>query len=695
MFQATKTLLQVGEIELISPKELEQLLAPGYHFECQQDWEMATLLMGSRNYMAAVLIWDQPEQPLMATLEQVRSEKTRQDLPIFVLAAESLRDHAVAVLQAGASDIFFTPIDSAIVRAKLCLAMESRIQFERVRDDMERYLLAARGTNDGLFDWDLDAGRIYFSEEWRSLLKLAPDDPLRSQEDWFERVHPDDRDALRSKLALHLEGVTETLEYQYRIRAAGGEYIWVLCRGCASERKEGRTRRLAGMITDLTNRSIHDTRTGLPFRGFFMERLSQAVTRTQFNQQVRYSLLYIDIDRFKVLSEGFGYSIVDKVLVAFAKRLEHCLRDGDTLAFLGGDSFVVLVEDFDDAAHGLAVANQIHLQLIAPFHLEETDVFTKASIGIAAVHGETHNTEELLRRAQTAMKYARRLGSGHSELYSAEMDGLSRQMLELEIKLRSALDRNEFRVFFQPQLGLESGRITGMEALIRWQSDGRMVSPAEFIPVAEETDLILPIGEWVLREACLFNKQLMEKGLGPLRVSVNLSERQFRARNLVHTVEHILNETGLPAEYLELELTESIFVEDPEQTSTTLEAFGRLGCKVALDDFGTGYSSLSYLKKFPLDTLKIDRAFVMDLTSDSRDAALCSTIISLAHQFNMDVIAEGVESREHLIILRAFQCDEIQGYHFSKPLPPEQFEAFVRRHLSQTQTTMDGLGFSF
>ncbi|CAM2011492.1 putative bifunctional diguanylate cyclase/phosphodiesterase [Acanthopleuribacter pedis] len=695
MFHSPKTLLQVGEHDGVSQDDLQSLLEPGFHFECPRDWEVAGLLLVSRNYSAAVFLWGREDQPVIETLQQVRNEKTREDLPIFVLAAEPLRAQGVAALQAGASDIFFFPYDFSFIRAKLCLAIETRTQFDKVRDDMQRYLLAARGTNDGLFDWDLDSGEIYFSEEWRHLLQLPPDVYLRSQEDWFERVHPDDRDALRSKLALHLEGVTENLEYQYRIRAANGEYIWVLCRGSANERKEGVSRRLAGMITDLTNRSIHDTRTGLPFRGFFMERLSQAVTRTQFNQQVRYSLLYIDIDRFKVLSEGFGYSIVDTVLVAFAKRLEHCLRDGDTLAFLGGDSFVVLVEDFQDASHGLAVANQIHLQLIAPFHLAETDVFTKASIGIAQVTGETHNTEELLRRAQTAMKYARRLGSGHSELYNPDMDGVSRQMLELEVKLRSALDRNEFRVFYQPQLCLETGSISGMEALIRWENEGRMISPGEFIPVAEETDLILPIGEWVLREACLFTQDLIQKGLGPLRVSVNLSERQFRARNLVNTVEHILGETGLPAEYLELELTESIFVEDPEQTSKTLQAFGRLGCKVALDDFGTGYSSLSYLKKFPLDTLKIDRAFVMDLTSDSRDAALCSTIISLAHKFNMEVIAEGVETREHLIILRAFQCDEIQGYHFAKPLPPDQFEAFVRRHLAQNETTLDGLGFSF
>ncbi|CAM2070772.1 EAL domain-containing protein [Sulfidibacter corallicola] len=690
-----KTVLFIGNSFLVHAEELQEFVGEEDCVETIADYEEAMLLMGSRSWELVLAEWVEPETPVLEMVQNLRLEQNHEDLPVFVLATEELAGKGVEAIEAGATDFFVRPFNLALIRAKTQNVREVRQRIEQVRDSMERYLLAARGTNDGLWDLDLETRTVYLNSTCRELLGLDMKTEYTTKKDWLERVHPDDRDAFKSRLALHLEGVTPLLEDQHRIRHHSGRYIWVLCRGSANRPGLGRATRVAGMITDLTNRSLHDTRTGLPFRGFFMDRLSQAMTCSQLNGDVCYSMLYVDIDRFKVISEGFGHNMVDEVLVAFAERLERCLREGDTLAFLGGDTFVVLLQDGSEARQAQHVANQIHMQLIAPFHIEDHEVFTKASIGISTVAPMVRNPEEVLRRAQTAMKHARRLGSGHTGVYGEGMDSKTRHLLEMESKLRSALDRQELTIYFQPQLCLGENRITGMETLLRWKHGGKMISPGEFIPVAEETDLILPIGEWVLREAAAKTMRWIDMGLGPLRVAVNLSERQFRAQNLFRIVEQVLIDTRLPPECLELELTESIFVDDPEATRQTLMAFHKLGCKVALDDFGTGYSSMSYLKSFPLDTLKIDRAFVMDLTSDPRDAALCSSMISLAHQLNMDVIAEGVESQEQLIILRAFQCDEIQGYFFSKPLAADKFETFIREHRLKSERAKDDLGFQF
>lgn len=545
---------------------------------------------------------------------------------------------------------------------------------------------ALEGSRDGLWDWDLESNQVHFSREWRAMLGISPGEKLEEPEDWFKLVHPDDLGALRSRLAIHIEGVTPSFEYQCRMRTHGGPYKWVLTRGMVVRNEAQKAIGITGTLTDLTNRSHHDVRTGLPFRSFFVDRLNQAIVQSQLTPDRFFSVLQVDVDRFTAISEGFGHDMVDALLVAFAQRLETCLGDGDTLAFLGGNSFIIMLEDENSFSTALDVANQIHMQLIAPFRINDTDVFSKASIGISGVDGSINTPNEVLRQAHGAMKAARKLGSGHTHVFDKAVANEIQEYLLIESRLRSALDREEFELHYQPQVHLASGKIIGVEALLRWvDQDGNFISPGKFIPVAEETDLILTIGEWVLRKACQQAMAWKEQGLPFLRVAVNLSERQFRARNLVGMVDQVLKETGLPPEYLELEITESIFMDDAESTFEILRHLRSRGIKIALDDFGTGFSSLSYLKKFPLTTLKIDRTFVTDLTTDAGDAAICSTIISLAHKFNFSVIAEGVETREQLIILRAFQCDEVQGFYYSKALPPKGLEDLIQKQLDASK----------
>jgi len=612
-------------------------------------------------------------------LAQMRHYHPHEHLPILASAARGMTTRAALALSKGADEILFTDDDPELTTARLTSFMQQHRRLTDLVASEGRYALAARGSRDGLFDWDLESGRIYYSNEWKLLLGISVVDHLDSPDDWFTRIHEDDRALLRSRLALHVEGVTPGFECQSRMLHEDGHYIWVLARGICERDADDRAVRLVGTITDLSQRSLHDRRTGLPYRELFMERLEQAVAECQLDPERFFSIMHVEIDRFKLISEGYGHDILDRLLIGISRRIERCVGAGDTLAFLGGESFVILLPDTADLSHADGVANQIHLQLIAPFQLDENEVFTKASIGITKLSCKKSNREELLREAQTAMRFARRLGSGHTERFGADMTSRGRELLELETGLRSALDREEFLLYYQPQTRLTDNEITGFEVLLRWKrADGSMVSPGTFVPIAEETDLILTIGEWVLRTACQQSVAWQKQGLPPLRVGINLSERQFRARNLIGLVRQVLDETGLQPELLELEITESIFMEETEQALRILASFRELGIKIALDDFGTGYSSLNYLKRIPFTTLKIDKTFINDMTTELGDAAICSSIIELAHKLSMEVIAEGVETKEQLMILRAFLCDEVQGFIFSKPLPANEFESMIR-----------------
>ncbi|MDJ0837993.1 MAG: EAL domain-containing protein [Acidobacteriota bacterium] len=670
----------IADAALRDDKDLLELMENGgFQLDFANHRDMVLSLLRDFEFDLLVLDMSLDSENDATFLNQIRLLHPREKLPILVCTHGDRPSSAVLALEKGANDVLFYESDPRLKMARLRSLMIDVRHVEDISKRESRYQLAAIGTRDGLFDWDMITNQVFFSEGWKLMLGIPIVDNPETPEDWFARVHEDDLRLLKSRLALHMEGVTPHFECQCRMRHEEGHEIWVLARGVCDRDLDDQAIRLVGSITDLTDRSLHDRRTGLPYRDFFMQRLDQAMAEVQLKEEVRYAVLHVDIDRFKVISEGFGYDIVDKLLISIARRIERCLGKGDTLAFLGGDSFVLLLLDSPGLKNASLVANQIHMQLIAPFQISDNEVFAKASIGIAEVSRETLNREKILRQAQTAMKFARQLGSGHTEVFGEGMASKGRELIQIETALRSALDREEFELHYQPQVQLRSNRIVGFEALLRWRrADGSMVSPGKFIPIAEETDLILTIGEWVLRTACQQSVAWQRMGLPPLRVGVNLSERQFRARNLVGLVRQVLRETGLQPHLLELEITESIFMDDTEEALRILKDFRKLGIKIALDDFGTGYSSLNYLKRIPFTTLKIDKAFIDDLTTDFGDAAICSTIIDLGHKFKMDVIAEGVETKEQLMILRAFLCDEIQGYFFSKPLTAEAFEKLFR-----------------
>ncbi|MBI5461778.1 MAG: EAL domain-containing protein [Gammaproteobacteria bacterium] len=451
--------------------------------------------------------------------------------------------------------------------------------------------------------------------------------------------------------------------------------------------ERGNTLHYAGVFADLTEKkqaearahylAYYDTLTELPNRQLLEERLKQALTAAPGNHRMT-ALLHLDLDRFRHINDSLGYAFGDRLLRAVASRLTEHIRGSDTLARFTGDEFAVMLADIGDVENAAQVAEKILATMTQPFELDGREIFVTPSIGIAVYPLDGDDKDDLIKAADTAMGHAKTQGGNTYRFYNSEMNQGISQRLTLESSLRRALEREEFLLHYQPQVSLSSGAIIGMEALLRWQHPERgLIAPAEFIPLLEENGLIVPVGEWVLRTACAQTSRWRNEGLLDLRVAVNLSERQFRQSDLTAMVDRVLRETDLTPQQLELEITESLMIQDVQTTITTLHQLHTLGIQISIDDFGTGYSSLSYLKKLPIGKIKIDQSFVREICVDPDDAAIANSIIGLGHSLRMQVIAEGVETVEQLEYLCAQGCDEIQGYYFSRPLPAENFARLI------------------
>ncbi len=441
-------------------------------------------------------------------------------------------------------------------------------------------------------------------------------------------------------------------------------------------------RRLAREMTHL---ATHDDLTALPNRILLMDRLVQAISRGPWNDKY-HAVLFLDLDRFKLVNDAHGHDVGDELLRHVASRLVSCLREGDTVSRLGGDEFVIILRDLSNPSDVRKIADKIINTFSTPFLLVDEEFFSTASVGISLYPKDGQSALDLMKKADIAMYRAKSLGKNNFVLYSEEMGKQDARELTLETDLRRAIERNEFELYYQPQVDAKKGIPIGAEALIRWNNPKHgLVSPLEFIPLAEQTGLIIPISQWVMKEAAKQCKYWQDLGLPPIRVSVNISAIQFERGNIFKDVKNVLKKTNLAPEYLELELTEGTLATNPQAAINTLNKLNDIGIKLSIDDFGTGYSSLSYLKQFCVSTLKIDRCFVKDVLTDSDDAAMCTAIISIAHNLNLHVIAEGVEDNDQLEFLKKHECNTIQGYYFSKPLPNDQFIKYLKNHHNQNK----------
>ncbi len=545
---------------------------------------------------------------------------------------------------------------------------------EALRVSEERYALAVRGANDGLWDWNLRTGEVYYSERWEALVGLDSDSASASPDEWFSRVHPEDLPPLTERLDRHLGGASEHFEHEHRVLHRDGNYRWMLARGAAVWDAQGRPTRIAGSQTDITDRKVHDPLTGLPNRALFLDRLERARARARRSDSGLYAVLFLDLDRFKVVNDSLGHPVGDQLLVQVARRVESCLRGGDTVARLSGDEFTALLEEVTGLEEAAAVADRIHEAFLAPFTVAGHELFVSASIGISVGNAETADLGELLRDADTAMYRAKVSGRGRSQVFTGEMRSAVVAQLQLENDLRRAVERREFEVHYQPIVTQRDAGVIGFEALVRWHHPERgLVYPDAFIRTAEETGLILPLGMWVLEEACrqLAEWRAAEPAWERLTMSVNLSPKLFTQPDLVPQIQTVLGRTGLPPDRLKLELTEGVLVENPQEAAAMLRDLRAMSIGICIDDFGTGYSSLAYLNRFAVDVLKIDRSFVATLGEGNERLDLVRNILRLAADLGLSVVAEGVETPEQRQFLADLDCEFMQGYHFCRPASAE------------------------
>jgi diguanylate cyclase (GGDEF)-like protein/PAS domain S-box-containing protein len=560
-----------------------------------------------------------------------------------------------------------------------------------LRESEERYALAARGANDGLWDWDLRGNQIHFSPRWKAMLGYAEDEIGTTSDEWLQRVHIADREHLEARLTAHCHRLITHLEHEYRILDSDGHYRWMLCRGLAVWDEAGRAIRMAGSQTDITDRklfeqqlvhdALHDSLTGLPNRVLMTDRLGQALSRARRNPAYHFTLLFLDLDRFKIINDSLGHSTGDQLLIAIARRLQECLRPSDTIARLGGDEFTILIEDIQDQQAAYEVTDRIQRAISGPLRLGDQNVFTTASIGILPSSADYESPQDMIRDADTAMYQAKMAGKARAVLFDPAMHAQAMLHLHLEAELRWALERDELRVHYQPIVALDSGRIEGIEALVRWQHPQRgLLNPPAFLSVAEDTGLLSQISWWVLREAArqLRSWQLQVPEAASIWVSVNLCAQQLTQPDIVDSVRRILAETGLSARNLKLEIIEHTLVEYGDLTSQVIAQLREIGVQMCIDDFGTGYSSLSYLHLLPVDVLKIDRSFISGMGQYGDRSEIVQTIITLARTLGMKAVAEGTETVEQADELRRLACDFGQGWLFSKAVDAVSLESLIR-----------------
>lgn len=645
-----------------------------------------------------ILDYALPDMTGARFIEQIRD--LGMTIPFIMVTGRDDASLAVQMMKIGACDYllkdttFLDRLPAVVARTRYEAETRERLRRteQSLRQSETRLIRAQKIAGMGSWEWDVQTGEIYWSDELFRIFGLNPKEYQHIEiERVFSMVNPVDLPAFK-KVMFAASKNGQAFNIVYRIISSTEGEIVVNSQGEVECDENGRARLVSGTTLDITARIRaeseiqqlinYDTLTGLPNRSLLHDRLKLAIAQAAREHQL-VGVLILDLDRFKSINDTLGHRVGDKMLKTVAKRLSACVRESDTLARLGGDEFVAILVGVDAAEGITTVAKKILMLISEPIYIDDQEIYTSGSIGIAVYPMDGDDSHTLLKHADLAMYQAKELDRNNFQFFSREMNVKVLERMMLENSMRKALEREEFFLVYQPQVDARTGRITGMEALLRWQHpDLGLLSPDKFICLAEETGFIVPIGEWVLRTACRQNKAWQQQGLPAVRVAVNLSAKQFGQYHLDEMIAATLMETGMAPQWLELEITESAIMKNAEQNAIILHKLKEMGVSLAIDDFGTGYSSLSYLKHFPISRLKIDRSFVRDITTNPDDAAIAEIIIAMAQTLKLSVIAEGVETRAQMELLSFNNCIEMQGYLFSRPVPAEQFSILLSHGLT-------------
>lgn len=620
-------------------------------------------------------------------------------VPVLMMTGLDDEESVNRAFEAGATDFITKPLNWGLLVHRVRYVLRAGRAFEELSLSRAELAHAQRISHLGSWSWDPETGAINWSEEVYRIFGLSPTAFSPAYHSFIEAIHPDHRKRVETALhaAMHED---EPFDLDYPIVLQTGTQRILHAQAEVIRDADRRTIRVRGTVQDITEKkraqeqirylAFRDSLTDLPNRRLFRERLDRAITRAKRNQR-RVASLFLDLDQFKQVNDTFGHAGGDQLLQEVAKRLKRCIRHDDVItqflteqvnssvARLGGDEFIILLSEIAHTEDAARIARRVLDSLREPVSLGAEQVLVSASIGIALYPDDGDNVDLLLRNADAAMYQAKAQGRNNYQFYRESIHAAAIKKLSMESSLRKALAREEFVLYYQPQVNTATEAIVGLEALIRWRHpELGLIAPGEFIGTAEDTGLIVPIGEWVVRAACNQSMAWQKAGLPLARVSVNLSALNFKQKSLIATIARALKESGIDPQNLELEVTESALMQDSEATLATLTQLKEMGVRLSIDDFGTGYSSLSYLRRFPIDTLKIDQAFVNEATTDRSAAMLTRAIIQLAQNLDLNVIAEGVETKEQLAFLRLHRCNEAQGYLFSPPQQEQSIAEMLR-----------------
>ncbi len=647
-----------------------------------------------------VLDVDMPGLDGFRTCEELRRRRGSEHTPILVLTRRNDVTSINQAFDAGATDFISKPVNWSLFAHRVRYLLRSSRAFTDLQDSQDQLATAQRLARLGSWEWDVATGELALSAEVQQILGMRSTEELVQLEALLDIVHPEDRKAIREWFRRAAQGKF-TSDLEYRCMRSDGDPRTIHQQAEATVDENGEVARISGFLQDISDRkksedrirqlAYYDVLTGLPNRRFFKESLDRALRHARRNNS-HVALLFLDLDRFKMINDTLGHEAGDRLLKEAGDRLHSCVRSTDYVASarggkmhsavsrLGGDEFTLMLRDIEDPQHAATVAGRLLERFAQPFDVDGREVFTSTSIGIAVFPMDGEDVDTLLRNADAAMYHAKDRGRNNFQFYTDAMNVKASRRLDIENNLRRAVERGELSVVYQPKMDLASGTVTAVEALVRWENaELGKVRPGEFIQVAEESGLIVQIGEWVLRTACVQQREWADTGFEPIVMGVNLSSYQIRAQRFAKLLAGVLQETGMDPGHLELEITESAIMRYEDLSIRTLSELKQIGVRLALDDFGTGYSSLSYLKRFPIDTLKVDRAFVRDVVSDPDDGAITRAIVAMAKNLGLYVVAEGVETKEQEAFLREIGCDGFQGFRISPPVPAEEVIQYFRR----------------
>ena len=633
-----------------------------------------------------------------------RMHQSAPHTPTIVLTNQTSVELGTKALREGAQDYLIKrEVDGPLLGRAIRYAIERARVDRALRESEQRYALAVAGANDGIWDWNIRDHAVYFSPRWKGILGYSSGEIADQIREWFERVDQRDREHFDEAVNQHLEGLTGSFECEYRMVTKGGEVRWVLSRGLAVRDERNNVIRMAGSMTDITRRkqtearllheAMHDALTGLPNRILFMDRLDLALRRFRRDAAKMFAVLFFDLDRFKHINDSLGHAVGDELLAQVAGRILGCLRPGDTLARLGGDEFAIVLNDIGGPTDAIYVVERVQESLAQEFDIDAHTIYTTASIGIAVSSEIYRAPDDMLRDADIAMYRAKNSGQATYAVFDTYMHDQAMFQHRMETDLRRALDKGEFDIYYQPIITMETERVQGFEALLRWHHPSRgMVLPDEFIGIVEDTSLVVPIGWWVIERAChqIATWQRLFPVDPPLAMSINVSGKLFLTDDMAKRLAALLEDCGVSPTSIRLEITERVVMDHGDLVLSTLADLRELGVELHIDDFGTGYSSLSYLQRFRYDTLKIDRSFVQTMSEKVDSSAIVEAIITLGGTLGMKVVAEGVETADQVKRLRSMRCPAAQGFWFSRPMHQDAVNDYLR--VGDTASVQGSLG---